>query len=266
MRILITILLSLFMTGPISAQDIRIRLDPEVPAQTQQTMQQIVGEVAGQYQRELNFDFPDGLTVVISGSADFLARDYTRQIGGNFSTKRRAFEDWIYAEATFDRIYVNTSHPQFHNASGAGANFHRKAVLLHELFHVLQYQLAGNVGRDCCPENATPRIGPIWLMESGANYAHQLLSGELRGYLSWAEQNAPAPSGQLLRDLEGRRGMDQARLGYDTGAIAVDVLVGQVGISRLVDFYASIGATQDWRTAFRDTFGMTVEQFYDNLS
>ncbi|WFE74191.1 hypothetical protein [Roseinatronobacter sp. S2] len=265
MRLFLFALFSLLLTAPISAQNIRITLDPELPAEIQQTMQELSERAITQYQRTFGFDFPHGLEIVVSASADFLARDYTQHLGGSLASKRRAFQEWIYAEATFSRVYVNTSHQAFHTPSSPGVNFHREAMLLHELFHVLQYQLSGSVGRNCCPESATPRVGPVWMLEGGANYAQQHISGQLSGYLSWARQNAAAPSSQLLRSIEGRRGINQARMGYDSGAIAIDLLVGRAGVERLVAFYSAIGATQDWRAAFSETFGMTIDQFYESL-
>ena len=85
-----------------------------------------------------------------------------------------------------------------------------------------------------------------------------MLIDSLRGYLSWARDQAPATDSDLLRRLEGRKGMNQVSMGYEIGAIAIDRLAGREGIARLIRFYVAIGVTGGWRIAFRDTFGMTI--------
>lgn len=262
MRILPILLVTLLLWRPVLAQTTEVILDPGLPASTQQIMQEIADEAISKYRTEFGFDFPYGLAIVVSGDAAFLARDYAQNLGGPLAVKRRAFEDWIYAEATFNRVYINTSHHAFDNRSAPGKSFHRRAMLYHELFHVLQYQLAGDLGRNCCPESATPDVGPVWLLEGGANYAQHHLLGTLSGYLQWARENAATPDGNLLRGLEGRQGMNSARMGYEMGAMAVQMLVGSHGVERLIEFYAAVATTRIWQGAFEQTFGLTADAFY----
>ena len=190
MRVLPIFLVTLLLWRPVLAQATEVILDPDLPASTQQIMQEMSEEAISKYRTEFGFDFPHGLAIVVSGDAAFLARDYAQHLGAPFAIKRRAFEEWIYAEATFDRVYVNTSHHAFENRSAPGKSFHRRAMIYHELFHVLQYQLAGDLGRNCCPESATPDVGPVWLLEGGANYAQHYLLGTLSGYLQCARPSS----------------------------------------------------------------------------
>ena len=57
--------------------------------------------------------------------------------------------------------------------------------------------------------------------------------------------------------------MNSARMGYETGALAVERLVGRDGVERLIEFYAAITTTRSWEEAFRKIFAVDTVLFYE---
>ena len=48
---------------------------------------------------------------------------------------------------------------------------------------------------------------------------------------------------------------------YDVSAYAVAMLVERFGEETLFRYWRSVGETDNWYTAFRDVYGMSVEEF-----
>jgi hypothetical protein len=61
----------------------------------------------------------------------------------------------------------------------------------------------------------------------------------------------------------------QASVGYATyvnGFFATELLTKASGVASLTAYWAKIGAGTPWRDAFQQTFGRSVDQFYDEFA
>ena len=127
-------------------------------------------------------------------------------------------------------------------------------LLTHEYFHVLQRQLSR-------------RVDVQWLVEGTAEWAegeHQVLDGRRTlGDLSRSRLSAIADDTPTLRSTE----RENARWEYDLGWLATEHLVADAGADSWVEFWRRIASIDsvsgpDWRSAFLDIFGASVEDFY----
>lgn len=135
-------------------------------------------------------------------------------------------------------------------------------TLTHEYFHIIQYQLS-EVGAN------------RWLVEGTATWAeseHRVVDGSS----VWADLR----DGHRLRIATGVPTLRSTENGnsnweYDLGWLATDLLTSQSGADSWVEFWRNLSPTEvgphhrwlaetDWRTAFYQTFGTTVEKFYAN--
>jgi hemolysin type calcium-binding protein len=146
---------------------------------------------------------------------------------------------------------------------GAASNLTKIAV--HEAFHVLQYELAGDRSLNSGFEDI-PRAGPRWLSEGSA---------ELVGYLAianagltsmsfvradWAQRAKSSPvTIQRLAVLRGQ--FEAGSNAWGIMPLAVERLVGEGGTARVLSYYEAIGRGQPWEAAFAAIFGKSIEAF-----
>lgn len=166
-------------------------------------------------------------------------------------------------EAVSSFFGVNPSHLNFGPRAQAwprAAGFYTgrmtvgQHVIVHELFHVLQAQMAH-------PDGELLPLIPSWISEGGAEYAAFTVREE-----------SPQLSGPNTDPGAGCRGLEQnlAELEPDVvggqvychGLNAVRLLVDESGNASMLEFWERQGAGEPWREAFQNTFGKTVEEFY----
>jgi hypothetical protein len=138
-------------------------------------------------------------------------------------------------------------------------------IAVHEAFHVFQNELAGPTfsGSD----DDIPRAGPRWLAEGSA---------ELVGYLAIADAGLTTMSG-IRADWAGRAASSPVPLSrlailrgqFEAGAnawgimpLAVERLVGEGGLGKVLAYFETIGRGVAWQDAFATTFGKSVDAFY----
>ena len=131
-------------------------------------------------------------------------------------------------------------------------------VFIHEEIHVIQYQLAGqpeNLGHDSTHLAAT---GPEWFAEGTAEFPALVVYGGQKVPLDFNHM------GLKLRDLETNDGFDNSlsKNGDLMTNAAVAVLLEGRSYRTVFRFYEALGKGQPWQSAFADTFGLTVEEFY----
>ena len=153
-----------------------------------------------------------------------------------------------------------------------------QTVLLHEYFHAIQNAHI----RTLDWEEREALMGPVWWVEGGAEFMAQVTGERLRGEgalprdtrrpgFTWSatdrirdkmrraqEMLAARPE---LRLAEIEYGPD-AMLAYDLGCWAVAWLCHRAGQDALLARFYPRLELQGWEGAFRDTFGMTSEEFY----
>ncbi len=184
---------------------------------------------------------------------DFVARiaNSTGQAGDNF-------------------IVVNTGREGV-SAELAQRRLQRNHLLAHEMAHIMQHDFAGD--RDSFlltdPTNTTELFGPIWLIEGASEYiAYSMLvetmdPGAWHRFdedrlvaRAWSTNGAP-----VLSSMEAQRDWTP-ELKWPVARVAVQDLVMQSGIGSLPTFWRMLGSGMNWRSAFRQSFGRDVQQFY----
>ena len=131
--------------------------------------------------------------------------------------------------------------------------------LAHELFHVLQFQLA-------YPDaQLLPLAPPAWMAEGNAEYVADLVQME-RGRMSQDEHErlivACRGRDVSLAELAEPPGRTTRGVDYCLGRAATALLVDAAGERSLIEFWALRGEGAEWKDAFRSAFDMTVDEFY----
>ena len=147
-------------------------------------------------------------------------------------------------------------------------------TLSHEYFHAVQTQLS-----------ATSRSEAQWLVEGAALWAearHAMHDGRRDYFGSRQERAATAVDrGPNLNGFDppfgGYGGADPyPGYMYSLGFAAVDLLLARGEGIDILEFYRNLGSqsvgspyelppTPDWESAFDDTFGISVDRFYDDF-
>ena len=136
--------------------------------------------------------------------------------------------------------------------------------IAHEYVHALQDEL-GDSG------------GPLWISEGMAWYLdaiheqnrewspggvlrehdwHARHFFKSREYLWWQARKSTVP----LRDMES------GQWHWGVGYLATEQLVARAGEDALFDFYRPRPAGSSWQETFSDTFGLTVDAFYEEFA
>ena len=132
-------------------------------------------------------------------------------------------------------------------------------VVAHELFHVLQFQLMYPGG------GLLPLAPPNWLSEGSADYVAALVRAELSGLPdleAHIERESCRGANASLSELEEPPGRTPRVLDYCLGRAAAMLLASAAGEEALVEFWALRGQGEPWQVAFRNAFGMSVDEFY----
>lgn len=213
----------------------------------------------------------DKVTVFASTNPQWLAEQECQFAGHNDDGCLQSVRQrWESKSATavggtgmiaFDWSNVNWSY-------GAGQN---QKILAHELFHVLQYQLDRLVNNGATPSNQVRASGPVWLDEGSAEMVgyHVAADRRLLSYQSaLADQIDRAK--QISTPLSSLQTYAEQNIPnvYSLFHIAADhlVTVAPGGIPALATYYAAIGNGVAWPDAFKQAFGMSVQEYYDNFA
>jgi len=247
--------------------EITIVLDPQLKEREAQFAVSAVRKTEDTFLKTFGFDFASNVRVIVSGSPDFLAKQYARHSGGNFSRKRQAFADWITGEAAWRNVYVNVSQRGYNTKADTTLAGNRQRFYNHELFHIMKYELIGSRAKKCCQPNSSREVGPIWMMEGAASYFPRVMEGRgLRNYLRYSRDQVRNLRGKSLATLETRNGMNSIDNSYEIGAYAVSRLVSDHGHASVIKFYQGLRRTANWRKVFEETFNQSVEEFYASFN
>ena len=118
--------------------------------------------------------------------------------------------------------------------------------------------------------NVVPEAGPRWL-NSGPSSILVTLVGDAAGLRSYDERREwlvnrtkRHPMEQPLSTMETRVGFEASgRFPYSYSALAAELLASHTGVSSLFQYYVNHKRGTPWQETFTDTFGMTVDEFYD---
>lgn len=144
----------------------------------------------------------------------------------------------------------------------------RFKVAVHELVHVVQGQLLGDVRLGGSADEVPP-AGPRWLTEGMAEYLGYMgadaegLAPFGRTRATWVGQLAGTAT--PLRAFENLRGFQETQQAWAVVSLAVELLARGRGEPALLTYYESVGLGVPWRDAFARAFGRTIEVFYDEF-
>ncbi len=163
--------------------------------------------------------------------------------GGRIAHVRRR-EMWIYG-------------PAF----GATPSSSQRKAVYHEYFHVVQSSLSGD------RSGRSDVNTPLWLVEGSAEYfEHTVSPGDLeRARATNVKRWDALPTLQEHEESGGSPAIGGSGGAYTLGFVASDYLVRKYGSDRLKhDFWVALAGT-DWRSAFLQVFGITVDAFYSEF-
>ncbi len=236
----------------------------DVTADVQASVREAANTAAKFYAESLGASLPDQTQAFVSGDAKFLARSYAKHTGAKLTAQ--IVKDWTSLRenaATYGAIFVRTNSKSFNMSNGNSLQGQRTRIFVHELFHVLQYDLVGPKAKKCCAFDKVPVVGPTWLMEGSAQYLQYFNEGPqtLSGWRNWAQKQKQA-STATLQSFETRKGMDAEPNAYDISALAVEKLANKAEITSLVKYWREIDNGRTWQRAFKDAFDTTPAEFY----
>ena len=113
------------------------------------------------------------------------------------------------------------------------------------------------------------KIGPSWLSMGVANYAaavYKDLNG-IRPIEEWITDaiDIGLANANSLKDLERNLDAGDSVWNFHLASLAAKWIVDTYGEAALYDFYRNRNETFWWHTAFRDTFGTSVDWFYEKF-
>ena len=217
-------------------------------------------------------EFPEGASAQLQGRVREDVRSVLEFYGQGYGVQADAFALKIVVSndrcgwaAPTGRLLVVGTSTRCRNV---------RYTLSHEYFHVLQMQLS-----------ATPRIEPQWMVEGTALWAearHAMSDGQQGHFNSLRHRAMDAASrGPDLDGFDppygGYGGTDPyPGYMYVLGYAAVDLLLGREDVGDLLEFYRNLGSesarsgvelgvSRDWESAFLDTYGVSVDDFYDDF-
>ena len=160
-------------------------------------------------------------------------------------------------------IYLCMSHVEWQKGPAV-----IKGTITHEYWHTLQADLAGTRGVNCCnsDQEAEAAFGPEWLKEGSAQYMRHVftqaigmadlqrdidnLVTNLRGNFNLLDRNNREGYRKYGRDVS-----------ENMGVIATHLLVQRSGFDALANFYRYLGGGLKARDAFKQAFGLSMEDF-----
>ena len=152
------------------------------------------------------------------------------------------------------------------------------SVIVHEYFHVYQRSLSKS-------ERALSDINPKWLVEGGAKvleeiytrqyYKKDLLKADIKETKRWSIKKVTKEPHlyEKHKTSPKKNGFDSM---YTGSAFMLLALVNELKKNNISEeeafelvfreFWIQRAKQNAWRVAFKDTFGMTVPEFYERLS
>lgn len=137
----------------------------------------------------------------------------------------------------------------------------KRAAVAHEIFHVWHKAIDGSPGNN----NRDPRLPegiPLWFAEGNANFF-----GFAMAQISLKDSYRAGRVSQVDRYMQSSTRPLKEHIFWDSnpygiGQAAAEYLVASVGMQKVMDVYVKMGGGQTFATAFQDSIGISVEDFY----
>lgn len=139
------------------------------------------------------------------------------------------------------------------------------ALLVHEFFHQLQYDLARV--RNDKPDGRTRKLGPAWMVEGSAEVFEMLyvlgkIPDEGRDFFNL--QNPARRSLVTLPELNAHGSVVGAQ-GYGAARFAASLLARRHGLEKMVGYFRWLGRGVGQKAAFEESFGQSLQAFEEEF-
>jgi hypothetical protein len=172
----------------------------------------------------------------------------------------------------------------YSGAEVSAAEGRLRTTVLHEYVHVFQNAQTVWPNDLDSDENGRIRVyghGMVWLEEGSAEFFAQYFAGQ-KGWTDYranmkenllSARDVREDWGLSLRDVETRAGQAKVRelcdcggqLYYETGTWAAAFLVNRSSVDEFLFDYFPRLSHDGWEVTFRDVFGLTMDEFYDEF-
>jgi hypothetical protein len=181
----------------------------------------------------------------LATASDEAPEDVQRKVTSGEIAYILAGDMWLYGPA-FDRQPANRL----------------RETVYHEYFHALQRSLSRGRSTRAATEP------PLWLIEGSAEFfEHAATPAELDRFQRVQRRRWESkPALEALERSGGAPSVGGNGDAYIVGALAVDYLMTTYGRERIqTEFWAALADT-DWRSAFLQVFGVSVDMFYSDFA
>ena len=156
----------------------------------------------------------------------------------------------------------------------ANLGYDGSALLAHEFFHIVQFQMAGLERKQFTQDGFadTTNLFPVWFSEGTANFVGFSVATLALGSTYWESRPAmfryappsPATNRNTLKDYEIRNGPgnDSPTYPYVIGQFATEYLVASVGFQKMLDVWITFKKINDFEVSFEKAVGIPLDEFY----
>ena len=190
---------------------------------------------------------------------------------------RRLFDAYYDVYGKFQGISKNDIPRYFWNSAGLSADgyvffntlnlSHKERqirIAAHELSHAHHAILSS---LSLLSFNMVPDGGPRWLEEGIAEFVSRRIvpEDERVSYEMVREEFLQFNLSNIgpLDTIETPAVFKRSSQNYGYSMLAVELLASRSGESSLMKYYASLRPGTTWQTVFRNTFGLSISEFYD---
>lgn len=150
----------------------------------------------------------------------------------------------------------------------------KRKIMAHEVFHVFQYHIDGLVKDGETPLDRVRLAGPVWLQEGAAEFIAFKAIDQLKlktfadsvkdARTRAAKVTHPLPYFQTVTSYMNVDWPGESGDAYMLFMLATDRLLSQApeGLKSLTHYYRLLGDGVLWPEAFKQAFGLSVEDFH----
>jgi hypothetical protein len=141
-------------------------------------------------------------------------------------------------------------------------DFGRRSTPAHEIFHTVQFALAGpNVGND--PFNPNPQHIPRWLMEGSANYFGFYVADRLGFDVYQTGRDQQVNNNPAYRTIVPLSQYDNFTSDpYGIGQAASEYIIASVGFEKFLNIWKFTKSESSFVEGFKKAIGLSIEDFY----
>ena len=244
---------------PVVLYDVNWVLDEDVPAATENNLW-VAAEIMHDYAVSMGMPKIDDVSVYYIRNFDDLVEEYSRVSGFSESFSR---DLWSSALGVFNFynnfVFINGSQTVISQQPVL-----QTEVLAHEISHAQRHGLYNLL--ITWDDYGVINSGPVWLDE-GIAYFHQYKTSSTAGFFTYNHRRRSILEVidfyGSLRDMENREGFKSVENNFNYPFFAAELLASIAGESSLYEFYAALHPETTWQAEFKNTFGLSVGEFYD---